>query len=179
MREIWKDIEGYEGMYQVSNLGNVKGLDRYVKQLHGGVQFKKGQPLKQKLNNSGYKIIILTKHHKQKTFTIHRLVAQAFVPNPGNKPEVNHIDCNKINNRADNLEWCDRKYNLSYAERKEKHDRAVSKTICQFDLNGNFIREWSSIAEAQRELNIGNISYACSGRYKKAGGYIWKYKEVQ
>lgn len=179
MIEIWKDIPGYEGMYQVSNLGNIRGVDRYVKQMHGGLQFKKGQLLRQKKNNRGYKIIILTKYHKQKTFTIHRLVAMAFIPNPQQLPEINHIDCDKTNNRVENLEWCDRNQNLNHGERKKLHDKAVSKAVCQYDLEGNFIHEWSSIAEAQNELKIGNISNACSGKYKKAGGYIWKYKEAE
>ena len=117
--EIWKDIEGYEGLYQVSNFGRVRSLDRYVEyigtnQTHKKMnmkQFKKGKILVPMLHKNGYLFIALPKKQK----SIHRLVAEAFIPNPNNLPQVNHKDCNKQNNNFKNLEWCNQSYNTKHA----------------------------------------------------------------
>lgn len=123
MQEIWKNIKGYEGLYQVSNYGKVRSLDKKVKgsNQYGKIFFvtKKGKQLKSRIKN-GYCNVHLIKNGVLKEFTIHRLVAEAFIPNPNNLPQVNHKDENKANNYVENLEWCTRSYNCSYGSRCER-----------------------------------------------------------
>ena len=114
-KEIWEDIEGYEGLYQVSNLGRVKSLDRYVKARSHSKEFKKGKILKPRISQKGYLTVLLCKDNIGKEYRIHRLVALAFIPNPENKLEVNHIDGKKQNNCVDNLEWNTRSENIKHA----------------------------------------------------------------
>ena len=123
MKEIWKDIEGYEGIYQVSNFGRVKSLDRYVLR-NGNSLFVKGIVLSQ-LNNRGYLTVRLCNSGKYKNYFVHRLVACAFVENLNNYTEVNHIDEDKHNNDFRNLEWCDRKYNVNYGSRADKFSNSM------------------------------------------------------
>lgn len=171
MIEIWKDIKGYEGLYQVSNLGRVKSL--------GNNKRRKEKILKQVEDGGGYLFVLLCKNGKGKMFKVHRLVAQAFTPNPNNYPQVNHKDENKQNNCVWNLEWCDCKYNINYGTGIERRIEKVSKTVLQYDLNGNFIREFLSGTEVQRQLGFGfqHISHCCLGKRKTAYGFIWRYKE--
>lgn len=160
--EVWKDIAGYEGLYQVSNLGRVKSF-------HGRTAPEKILTPYQK---EGYAQILLIKDKRRKLFLIHRLVAEAFLPNPERKPQVNHKDENKRNNQVDNLEWCDCDYNIIYSQ---------GKKVLQYDMAGNFLKEWDSMRDAERELGIKNtnISACCRGRKNRsAGGYIWKFKEA-
>ena len=117
-REIWKDISGYEGLYQVSNLGRVKSLN-YLGH-HKEVIKKPSLPKKTIMKPSQYYKVILYKNGKAKNFFVHRLVAEAFIPNPDNLPQVNHIDHNPFNNRADNLEWCTAKYNCNHKRNNRK-----------------------------------------------------------
>ena len=123
MQEIWKDIEGYEGLYQVSNFGRVKSLDRYVLR-NGNSLFVNGIVLSQ-LNNRGYLTVRLCNSGKYKNYLVHRLVANAFIRNDNNYSEINHIDENKHNNHVDNLEWCDRKYNVNYGSRADKFSNSM------------------------------------------------------
>lgn len=179
MEEVWKDIEGYEGLYQVSNLGRVKSLDRVIMRKKQGAIFKKGTILKP-MEYKGYQYVFLCKDNKQRSIKIHRLVAKAFLHNPDKLPEVNHKDENKQNNRVDNLEWCNHKYNMNYGtwidRRRDNFDYSYCyKRVNQYDLNGNFIKTWSNIALAQRELKICHISDCCNGKRKTAGKYIWEY----
>ena len=113
MAEVWKDVKGFEGLYQVSNLGRVRSLDRMKNN-----RLFRGRVLRQPKDNDGYCLVTLCDGKRSKTGKVHRLVAFAFIPNPDNLPEINHIDENKENNRADNLEWCSTKYNLTYGSRK-------------------------------------------------------------
>lgn len=193
MKEVWKDIEGYEGLYQISNFGNVKSLDRKVNAKNNKKRLIKGTFLKLRFNNRNYNIVSLYKNNIQEVRFIHRLVAETFIPNPENKPEVNHIDGDKQNNKIDNLEWCTRTENNKHAwktglnkvsdnQKKaaaQSAKKRFSKKIIQYDLKGNFIKEWDSMSEAQRQLNIWHesIGKCCKGEIKTSGKYIWRYKE--
>ena len=115
IEEIWKPIEGYEGLYEVSNLGRVRSLDRFYYRLH------KGKVLSPTKDRYGYLTVTLNCNGKSKTIKIHRLVAQAFLPNPDNLPQVNHKDEVKSNNCVDNLEWCSAKYNVNFGTRQERY----------------------------------------------------------
>lgn len=162
MKEIWKDIKDYEGHYQVSNLSRVKSI-----------KFGKERILKQHIRG-GYYSVVLSKNGILKIFKVHRLVAQAFIPNPNNYKEVNHKDENKANNVVSNLEWCDRKYNQNYGTRTEK----CSKKVYQYTLDGKFVKEWKSTAECGRNgYNYGNVAACCRGKLKKYKNFIWKYKK--
>ena len=114
MEEIWKDIEGYEGLYQVSNFGNVKSLSKMWKS-GSGYYIQKEIILKQQLKSKRYLGVGLTKNKKWKNFLVHRLVAEAFLENPNHYNQINHIDCNKLNNNIENLEWCSQEQNLEHA----------------------------------------------------------------
>lgn len=172
MEEIWKDIEGYEGLYQVSNMGRVKSV-------------RKNIILKNSIARNGYKRVHLYKNKKGKHFQIHRLVANAFIPNPDNLPQVNHKDENKLNNCADNLEWCTPEYNYNYGtinirkSQKQLNDKNKSKILLQYTKDGCFIKEWKSTMDVQRNLGFANsnISKCCRGKYAYAYGYLWKYKK--
>ena len=180
MEEIWKDVKGYEGLYQVSNLGRVKSIKRKV-----NIYSKKNKnyykrTIKQKIlnyggNTIGYVNVPLSKDGCTKPIYVHRLVAEAFIPNPNNYPCVNHIDENKENNKVDNLEWCTVKYNNNYGSHIEK----ISKKVIQYDLKGNFIKEWESIAKASKELKLSKIWEVCNGKRNKCGNFIWKYAKEE
>ena len=172
MRELeeWKYIKGYENLYEVSTFGNVRRASNKK-------QLKPKLPKKPK-----YYLVILYKNSTAKTIRIHRLVAETFIPNPENKPQVNHIDGNKLNNRVENLEWCDNSYNQKEAKRLgllEEKDKKLRKATIQYDKSGNFLRKYISLIEAERATGIrnGNISSVCKGKRKTAGGYVWKYEK--
>ena len=200
-KEIWKTIKNYEGLYQISNKGNVKSLGRWVYYKNKGKRWQEEKILKNHKDKDGYLIVVLCKEGKQKTFKVHRLVAQAFIPNPNNLPQVNHKDENKENNfvyinedgtadlEKSNLEWCTNEYNHNYGTRnkrmaeKQKGNTRGSKPVIQIDKHTNeVINEWISASEAQRQLGIqsSSISQCCTNYpgHKSAGGYKWKYKEV-
>lgn len=170
MKEVFKDIKDYEGIYQISNFGRIKSLHNY----------RKNNILKPKIKK-GYYQIGLRKNNKRKWYSVHRLVAQTFLPNENNLPQVNHKDENKLNNNVNNLEWCSASYNNCYGTRIKRVQEKTSKKVLQYDLKGNFIKEYNSLREATEKNNIksiSNISLCCNGKYKQAGGYIWKYKVV-
>lgn len=169
MKEIWKDIKGFEGIYQVSNLGRIKSL-----------HFKRELIMKLNLKKNGYYQVRLKNEGKSKDYLVHRLVAEAFIPNPNNYPQVNHIDENKQNNKVENLEWCTVLYNNIYGERLNKVKKVLQKETYQYDFNWNLINIYKSNKEASRKTKIpaGNISSCCNGSYKQAGGCYWRYKEV-
>lgn len=174
--EIWKDIKNYEGLYQVSNFGNVKSLERKIKRLEHTKKINE-KLLKKVIDKTGYYIVGLSKNNKNKKICVHRLVIEAFVPNINNLPCVNHKDENKLNNNLDNLEWCDYKYNNNYGTVKERMKKIKGKPVYQYDLFNNFIKKWESSMEVQRILNIpqSNVSKCCLGKRNRAGGYIWKH----
>ena len=174
MKEIWKDIKDYEGLYQVSNLGRVKHLEfTRLNPLTGGISIIKEKILKQNLTSFGYLSVALYKNEKKKWYFVHRLVANAFIPNPDDLPIINHKDENKVNNCADNLEWCDYLYNNLY---NNKHKKSWVK-VKQLDKNNNIINIFESITEASKKTNIiqCEISNCLHNRQKTAGGYYWQY----
>lgn len=176
--EEWKDIAGYEGLYQVSNYGRIKRLERLVYYGNRSPFLVKEKILELTNHKRGYKTIMLHKNKKSKLWLVHRLVALTFMPNPNNYPQVNHKDENKLNNKVENLEWCTNEYNSYYGTRiKRSAEHHPKRQISQYDINGNFIRTWDSIAEAKKTLKIGNISAVCMGKYKQTKGYIFKYIE--
>ena len=177
MEEIWKDKKDYEGLYQVSNLGRAKSLDRYVKGKGHSLQLKKGRILKPMKDNNGYLKVRLCNGEKSKTFNLHRLVAETFIPNSNNLPEVNHKNEIKTDNRVENLEWCDRKYNQNYGTRTEKCSKKLSKPVLQYTLEGEFVKEWKSVTECGRNgYNRGNVYACCRGKLKTYKGFLWEYK---
>lgn len=190
IEEQWKDIKGYEGLYQVSNFGRVRSLDRYV---NCGIRnnnkvLKKGKIIKQSISNN-YLRVGLCNGKAQKSKLVHRLVAKAFIPNPNNYLCINHKDENKLNNCWNNLEWCTNKYNNTYGTRltriskKMQNNKKLSKAVNQYDLNNNFIKKWESTKQIERELGINNahINACCQNKKhrKTSGGFIWKYAEEE
>ena len=177
--EVWKDIKEYKGLYQVSNIGNVRSLNK-KDSLGRRVKGKIMKPVKRK---DGYLHITLHKNGKAKHFLIHRLVAEAFVENKNNYKEINHIDENKINNNINNLEWCNRSYNINYGEANKNRRKTLlnrrGKKIIQFDKNGNEIKIFPSLMQVVRELGLSksDLSQCCNGKRKTTGGYRWKYIE--
>ena len=174
--EIWKDIEGYEGLYQVSNLGRVKSLARKT-----GNQYNKENILSKERTRKGYYRVQLTKNKEHKHYPIHRLVAIAFIPNPDNLPCVNHKDENKGNNCVYNLEWCDTFYNNNFGTRTERANDTKKLVIVQYDLNGNVVNSnWQCAREIAETLGYNEANIRNSCRTKKAyRGYIWRYKEKE
>lgn len=178
MKEIWVDIKGCEGLYQVSNFGNVKSLSRYVRTSDklGGRRKKKETLLSLDVCKNGYLRVSINKGGSRKHFLVHRLVAEAFIPNPQNLPQVNHKDENKANNRVDNLEWCDAKYNSNYGERTRKSSIAKFKSVKQYDMQGNFIAEFGSLKEAWDSIGM-KFSQASCRVGKSVGGYQWRMND--
>ena len=200
--EIWKPVVGYEELYEVSNFGRVRSLDRIDSNNHP----LKGVILKPYISNSGYLLVGLYKQQKRDRKLLHRLVAEAFIPNPENKPEIDHINTIKTDNTVflnedgsidyekTNLRWTTRKENINNPLTKtkmrinarkpskgkygKKHHR--SKPIIQYDKEGNFIKEWECANDVERVLGISNkhIGSVCLGKRKSCGGYIWKYKNA-
>lgn len=188
MKEVWKDIEGYEGLYQISNLGLVKSVSRKIKTKLG---FKTTKDILLKFGKCSFNYIqvSLCKNGVQKTFKVHRLVAIHFIPNEFDKKEVNHIDGDKSNNTIDNLEWATRSENQFHAykiglrdpksykrSRRSGSSCSLSKPVLQFDMNGTFIKEHESTRLAESELGLRNIYLSANLKRKHIGGFIWRYK---
>ena len=173
MEEIWKDIEGFEGLYKISSLGriySVERTDKYGRKFGGCI--RKPQKI-----NSGYYIVVLCKNSIHKGFLLHRLVAKHFIPNPNNYPVVNHKDCDTNNNRSNNLEWCTQSYNVLYNDAHKRASKKRYKPILQYTLDGDFIKEWPSISEAAQYFNKNTSKFVCccKGKRKSAYGFIWRY----
>lgn len=183
--EIWKDIEGYEGLYQISNLGRVKSLERWVTANWGKTKKLSKQLIKEKIrkisyNSNGYALVVLAKQGKNKTYLLHRLVASAFVDNPNNLTIVNHKDENPSNNRYDNLEWCDYTYNNTYRDIHLKRNvDNVARKIIQYDLDMNEIKRWNIASDAAKyyDIALSNILKCCKGERTHCAGFKWRYYE--
>lgn len=162
LEEIWADLPGYEGLYRISNLGEIVSTPR--KGTNGGTK-------QYRITHKGYAEVTLCKDGKQRTEKVHRLVALTFIPNPNNLPEVNHRDENKLNNRVDNLEWCTTQYNLNYGTRTVKSGRPV-----QCVETGKI---YPGSAWAARELGFdqSTITKCCKNPNRATCGYHWKYVE--
>lgn len=198
MKEIWKDIEGFEGLYQVSNMGNIKSFHKFYKNFKKPKKVKNIKILKQYKDRKGYMTTQLSKKGFRYTVKVHRIVAMAFIPNPCSKQQVNHINCDKMDNNVNNLEWVTNDENKKHAKKHNlcksspkgsKNSRA--KKVNQYDLNGKLINRWGSLMDILREFNlksVSNISSCCKQRIitgkngkkyktKTAYGYIWEYDE--
>ena len=175
MKEIWKDVKDYEGLYQVSNLGRVRSLDR----LDNANRRLPGKILKGHKNTAGYPRVKLYKNKTVSDKLIHRLVAQAFIPNPDNKSQVNHIDENKTNNIVSNIEWMTTKENINHGTRNERAGKTKSITIIATNINTGESTEFYGARECARqlELNQSSITKVLKGRLKQTGGFTFKYKE--
>lgn len=175
--EIWKDVAGYEGLYQVSSEGRVKSLARVVIRNNGQKLPIKERILKPAFNGRGYLIVDLCDGGKRKHFKVHRLVCQAFHENPDNKPQVNHIDEDTTNNRASNLEWVTAKENVNHGTRTKRMAKTNSKPVGQYTKDGEPIKVWQSatVAERQAGFNYQHICDVANGNRKTHKGFIWKY----
>ena len=166
MQEIWKDITGYEGLYQISNYGNIVSIkNRWGKRV-------KPRNISKHITKKGYERVGLYKDNTQKLFMVHKLVMLAFNPMNGENLEINHKNYIRSDNRLENLEWLTHKDNVRYSK---------AKKINQYDLQGNFIKTWDTIKSAAISLNNGkytsSISLCLSGKSKTAFGFIWRYAD--
>lgn len=196
--ELWKDIEGYEGLYQVSNYGKVKSLAR-PRRIGMIWCIKKEVLMQQRINPSGYKTVVLHKDGKKKTKLVHRLVAFAFIPNENFFPVINHKDEIKTNNYYKNLEWCTQSYNNMYGTKREKtqktkrernsdfkalmkknlnHSYGAEKPILCLRLDGTFFKRFDSVSNAARFIGDcpSHICACCKGRRKSVRGYKFVYE---
>lgn len=163
--ETFVEIEGFEN-YEVSNLGKVRNI-------------KSGRILKPQPHKDGYLTHLLYENNKQKRLYLHRIIATAFIDNPDEKPQVNHIDENKTNNDLSNLEWCTKRENIAHGTRTKRVAEKLSKKVIQLDLNDNVLSEFESMTQAEREtgIDVSSISKCCNGKLKSAGGFKWGKNE--
>ena len=189
-KEIWKDVPGYEGIYQVSSYGRIKSLKRVIMRKDGKPYTQVEKILKPGTNHKGYLGCSFRKNFVAKPVIVHRLVALAFIDNPNNLPQVNHKDGNKKNNRVENLEWITNYDNMQHSiitgirnvkKITDNLKKVNSRKVNQYDSNGTFIKTWNSIKDIQMELKIPNqnICQVCQGKRKRAHNYIFKYVDAE
>ena len=195
--EVWQPIRGYEGLYEASNLGQVRSVERVIfSQRWGGHQLRHSVILKPSISSRGYKMVVLSKNGKRKAYSVHRLVATTFLPNPNNLPVINHKDQNKLNNKINNLEWCDQMYNFHYADADVR--RAISQSLAKIGKHysprtefkpGNVLscnlhpvfciekeKKYKSMKEACKECGISRSSILKSCKAGKTiKGLTFKY----
>lgn len=169
MEEIWKPIAGYEGLYEVSNLGRVRSLNYN--------HTKTAEVMTPWVSAKDYDYVHLCKGTAIQSCRVARLVAMAFIPNPDNKPFVDHIDTNRRNNHADNLRWCDQSENQKNPISRKRYGDAKSFRVVQLTKENIVMRIWPSLTEAERSggFNRNQISKVCNGRLKTHHGYKWQY----
>lgn len=186
MSEIWKDIKGYEGRYQVSSTGKVRALNFYR-------EMGRIKELKLIKNSTGYYVVNLYNKGKSSIKHVHRLVAESFLPNPQNKPVVDHINTIPTCNTVENLRWVTQGENVRNEISHKRRIAAVRakfqgktgieankhKKVFQYSLNGKFIKEWGCMSDASRALNVdsGGMSRCCKGTQTQANGFIWRYNK--
>ena len=169
--EEFRNIEGYDGLYQVSNYGNVKSLN-----YHCTGREKLLRPVD---SGYGYLCVNLCKGGKAKIKEIHRLVAETFLPNPLRLPQVNHKDECKTNNCVYNLEWCTQEYNINHGTRNQRSAESRSKQVYQYNLDGELVKIWPSVNECERNgFYHQAVSACCNGKLKNYKGYEWSYKPL-
>lgn len=187
-KEEWKDIPGYLGYYQISNLGRVKSLERTIVYPpskyypNGRTRVLKEKIMTPSIDKKGYQFVQLFINGKFRSKKVHRLVAESFLLNPNNFPQVNHKDENKLNNSVKNLEWCTLIYNINYGTGKYRKTLRKRIPVVQYTKDGKLIREYESATAATKILNIKqgyarSILQTCRGVYKYFHGYIWKFKQ--
>ena len=173
MEEIWKDVKGYEGLYQVSNLGRVKSFRHWQRDSKSNERI-----LHPSITNNGYGNVTLYRSSSdRRKFLVHRLVAEAFVDNPNNYEAINHIAEDKLNNRSDNLEWCTLSYNNAYGTAKIRASITKGNRIQQLTINGDLIATYESLYIVSMITGIPKhaIVDCCAGHCKTSYGYIWRY----
>lgn len=183
MKEEWRPVSGYEGFYEVSNLGNVRSLAVYSWKYKRVIQRKTPVMKVQETTHDGYKRVGLSLYGNKKHWLVHRLVAMTFIPNDDNLPEINHKDENTKNNIITNLEWCTRKYNANFGTLPQRiSDRMnishpTAKVVFQYMKDGTFITAYPSLKAAGRAIGLTGdmIGRVCKGKAKTAGGFIFKY----
>ena len=194
---MFKVIPDTDGNYSCDTEGNIKSNARIVDNPSVGQYYLKERILKPYLNNKGYKVVDLRINNKTRKCLVHRLVATTWLDNPNNYPIINHKDNNPLNNNVDNLEWCNYSYNINYCIKQGRHNMFSEKRmksmhsrktylwkpVCKYDMNGNFICSYNSLADAAESITtspskskVTNISSCCKGKAKSAYGYIWRYK---
>ena len=175
--EVWRDIKGYEGQYQVSNKGDVRSIDRIN---HIGRRYS-GRTLRPRYHTNGYLQVDLRKDGIRKSKLIHRLVAEVFIPNQNNYLEINHKDENKTNNYVENLEWCTKEYNMNHGTQKERASQTRSKKVKAINVKTGEVLTFSSGKEAKSKggYSRGCVSQACQGIYCGGNlyrGHRWSYE---
>lgn len=189
MEEIWKFVIGYENLYEVSNYGKVKSVERITIDKNGITYNKKERLLKPAINKYGYLQVGLSKDNKLSSFTIHSLVAKSFINNVDNKPTINHKDGNKLNNIVTNLEWATKSEQAIHSlnmnlrivpccwNNKFGGNHGASRKVLQYDLQNNFIQEFNSLIDAANHIkkHPSGITKVCKGDKKTCGCFIWKY----
>lgn len=182
--EIWIPVSGYETLYEVSDKGNVRSI-AFLCSRNNRLQPRRApRCLRQETSRDGYKRVVLSRYGEHKHFGVHRLVAMAFIPNPNNLPQVNHINEDPSNNNVFNLEWCTGKENCNHGLHrqriKERQTNAAhhSKAVNRYSIDGKYICSYPSAREAERQTGIASeqISRVCMGKNRHAGGFLWKYK---
>lgn len=170
--EVWKDVVGYEGLYQVSSFGRIKSLVGF----NGHEYVTREKLLKLTHLRQGYPNLCLCKDLNHHFFDVHRLVAQAFILNPQSLPCINHKDETRDNNHVDNLEWCTQQYNINYGTANQRRAETLSIPVVQKTKSGETVNIHKSARQAERDtgINQSNITKCVSGEYKSAGGYCWE-----